>query len=101
RAAPARLVLLEERLQPLLPLAAGAPLGDPACGVGALGALPAQALRPPGGVRARGQQFADDALHRRVQILRYLGDETDAKRGLSIEAFARDEVPPCCARSDL
>jgi len=52
-------------------------------------------------VRTGGEQLSDDSLDGCVEIGRDLADEPDAKRGLGVEALARDEVAPRSSRPDL
>src|SRR5581483_9365439 len=85
-----RRAALQEGTQPLLALVARAALRDPARRLRAVGALADEALRPPRGARPGREQLAHDAVDGRVEVVRDLGHEPDAKRGCRVEALAGD-----------
>ena len=55
---------------------------------------------PPRGLRPCAQELAGDALDRRVEVRGDFVDEADPKRGLGIEALARQEKAPRCGGTD-
>src|SRR5438105_11195404 len=92
---PARLALLEEGAQPLLPLWARAEPGGELRRLDSTRSLPDKAFRGAGRLGPRGEELTEDGVQRLVHVAGDLVDEADPKRGLGIEPLAGQEVPPC------
>src|SRR5206468_5241198 len=92
--------LVEERAQALLPFRARAQLGGEPRRLLASRSLADELLRRPRGLRPCAQELAGDELDRRIEVRGDFVDDADPKRGLGIEALARQEKAPRCGGTD-
>ena len=98
---PARATALEKGAQALLALGARAALGDPARGLGAVGAVEDELLRVPRRPGPGARKLGEHLFDRGVEVGGDLVHEPDPEGGRSVETLARDEVPSRRARPDL